>query len=109
MSNSVAVNAEQIQQWITDKHEVSRVEEELQSLGLDAASIEAHVKEFKRVKYAKQQYKGFIFLVTGAVMGFISCVLTMTNPIPELYFFILYGFTSASVLVICYGLYLVFE
>jgi hypothetical protein len=109
MSNTIAVNAEQIQYWIANKHEISRVQEELQTLGLDADSIEAHVNEFKKAKYAKQQYKGFIFLVTGAVMGFISCVLSMTNPIPELYFFILYGFTSASVLVICYGLYLVFE
>ncbi|MBL0105497.1 MAG: hypothetical protein IPP51_17960 [Bacteroidetes bacterium] len=109
MSNAITVNAEQIQQWVANKHEVSRVQEELHSLGLDAESIEAHIKEFKKAKYAKQQYKGFIFLVVGAVMGFISCVLSMTNPFPELYFFILYGFTSASVLVICYGLYLVFE
>ncbi|MBL0105512.1 MAG: hypothetical protein IPP51_18050 [Bacteroidetes bacterium] len=65
-------------------------------------------KSLRRQKYAKRSTKDSSSLSSGAVMGFISCVLSMTNPFPSL-LFILYGFTSASVLVICYGLYLVFE
>ena len=39
----------------------------------------------------------------------ISCVLSLTNPVPELYYAILYGFTSAAILVIFIGLYFIFE
>lgn len=52
---------------------------------------------------------GFTMLVAGAVLGFISCVLTLTNPVPSLYYWILYGVTSTAVLLISWGLYYVFE
>lgn len=68
-----------------------------------------HPEELKRVKNAKKQFTGFICLGTGAFLGFISCVLTLTNPIPELFNIILYGLTSVAILIICAGLYFVFE
>ena len=52
---------------------------------------------------------GFICLGIGAMTGFISCVLTLTNPVPELYNVILYGLTSVAVTIIFIGLYFVFE
>ena len=72
-------------------------------------NIAHHPEEFKRVKNAKIQFTGFICLGTGAFLGFISCVLTLTNPIPELFNIILYGLTSVAILIICAGLYFVFE
>lgn len=72
-------------------------------------NIAHHPEELKRAKNAKKQFTGFICLGTGAFLGFISCVLTLTNPIPELFNIILYGLTSVAILIICAGLYFVFE
>ncbi len=65
--------------------------------------------ESKKAKIAKRQTDGFILLAFGAVLGFISCVLTIINSIPSLYFWILYGLTSIAVILICAGLYYLFE
>ncbi|HRI40258.1 MAG: hypothetical protein KBA16_09495 [Bacteroidia bacterium] len=63
----------------------------------------------QRLKRAKQQNLGFILAGIGAVLGFISCVLTLWNPIPSIYDLVLYGLTSIAILVIFAGLYLIFE
>ncbi len=63
----------------------------------------------QRLKRAKQQNLGFILAGIGAVLGFISCVLTLWNPITSIYDLVLYGLTSIAILVIFAGLYLIFE
>jgi hypothetical protein len=57
----------------------------------------------------KRQTNGFICMGVGAFLGFISCMLTVINPVPALYYYILYGLTSISITIIFIGLYLVFE
>jgi len=52
---------------------------------------------------------GFLFAGLGAVIGFISCLLSIINPVPELYNVILFGLTSVAILLICLGLYFLFE
>ncbi|KYP16304.1 hypothetical protein [Flavihumibacter sp. CACIAM 22H1] len=58
---------------------------------------------------AKRQFAGFLLMGIGAFIGFISCVLSLLNPIPELYNLILYGLTSVAIVVALIGLYLVLE
>lgn len=57
----------------------------------------------------KKQFNGFFCMGLGAFLGFISCVLSLTNPIPELYNVILYGLTSIAILIIVVGMYFLFE
>ncbi|HRH67435.1 MAG TPA: hypothetical protein PLU53_14115 [Bacteroidia bacterium] len=109
MTNTYTVSPLKIQQWIADNFDAEKIQEELISLGCDSEVIEAHIKEFRKIKNAKRQSTGFTFLSTGALLGFISCVLSLVNPVPELYYWILYGFTSISVLCICIGLYYILE
>lgn len=109
MSNVTSVSPSIVQQWITDKLEPAKIQEELIALGYDTTAIETHLKEFNRIKSVKRAVTGFIFLFVGAFLGFISCLLTIINPVPELYYWILYGLTSIAVLIICTGLYFVFE
>ena len=109
MPNATTISPALIHQWIRDKFDVQRVKEELLSRDFDDDSIDAHVREFKRLKYAKRQTNGVIYLAGGAFLGFISCVLTLINPVPVLYNIILYGLTSISILVICLGLYYLLE
>lgn len=109
MSYTTTIDADIIQQWIATKTQPESIEKDLTVKGLDAESIKAYLKEFRRLKNAKRQFSGFFFSALGALLGFISCLLTIINPFPELYNVILFGLTSVAILVICYGLYLIFE
>lgn len=109
MSYTTSIEMATIQQWISAKLEPHAVEKELFAKGFDTESIAAHLKEYKRILNSKRQTNGFICLAVGAFMGFISCVLTLANPVPELYNVILYGLTSLAILIIFAGLYFLFE
>lgn len=106
---SYTVSASAMQQWMADKLDTQKIEEELLVLGLDEEAIAIHIKEFKKFKYAKRQLTGFICLGVGASLGFVSCLLSIINPVPELYYWFLYGLTSVAILVIFLGLYYVLE
>ena len=43
-----------VQQWIADKLEPVKIQEELIALGYDAVAIETHLKEFNRAKSVKR-------------------------------------------------------
>ncbi|MBK6838311.1 MAG: hypothetical protein IPG90_08565 [Bacteroidetes bacterium] len=109
MSNTHSVSIATIQQWIAEKRDTQLIEEELSAQGHDPVSIESCIREFKKIKYGRRQSTGFTFLAIGAVLGFISCLLSILNPIPDLYYVILYGLTSIAVLLICAGLYYLLE
>jgi hypothetical protein len=109
MSFTDDVNQSVIQRWMAEKLDNHKIQEELQVQGHDAASIEAHLYEFKKAKQAKRQHAGFIYMALGAFLGLVSCILSLTNPIPQLYYAILYGLTSVALLIIFLGFYYVFE
>ncbi|MBL0358632.1 MAG: hypothetical protein IPP72_18000 [Chitinophagaceae bacterium] len=109
MSYTATVDAATIQQWINAKLEPQAIEQELLVKGFDASAIASHLKEYRRLKNAKKQFTGFVCMAIGAFLGFISCVLTILNPVPELYNIILFGLTSLAILIIFLGLYFVFE
>ncbi len=109
MSNASTVNPTTIQQWVINNFDLKRVQQELQVLGLDSESMEAHIVEFKKALHKKRLITGFILIGAGAFMGFLSCVLSIINPVPSLYYWILYGFTSIAITVACWGMYYVLE
>lgn len=109
MSQSASLDLSAIKEWVLAKLEPHAVEEKLRERGLDPESIIAHIREYKRQCNAKKQFNGFLLLGIGGFLGFFSCVLSVINPIPELYNLILYGFTSVSLILIFAGLYCVFE
>jgi hypothetical protein len=45
----------------------------------------------------------------GAFLGFLSCVLTLSQAFPQFYDTILYGLTFVGVSIVVYGMYIVFE
>jgi len=109
MSQTLSINATVIQQWLDQKLDAQAIQNNLSTLGWDDETIVSHLREFKRMKYAKRRTTGFVYLALGAFLGFISCVLTLINPIPALYNLILFGLTSLAILIICLGLYYVLE
>ncbi len=109
MSYATIVNHTKVQQWVINNFDLQRVQQELHVLGLDSESMEAHIVAFKKALHKKRLITGFILLGAGAFMGFLSCVLSIVNPIPSLYYWILYGFTSIAITVACWGMYYVLE
>ena len=108
MNSSIPDNTA-IQKWIDENKSVDNILEELSASGLDEETISQYLREFRKLKYGNRQFTGFICLGLGAFLGFISCVLTIMNPVPELYNVILYGLTSVAIAIIIFGLYFVFQ
>lgn len=109
MQIASTIDQAEIQEWVSSRLSVQKVEEILKLKGLDPEIISLHLKEFNKQRYAIRRERGFICASIGAVLGFIGCVLAILNPLPELYYLGLYGFTSAAAILICVGLYLLFE
>lgn len=109
MPYTVPVNTNSIEQGVINKPDLQTVKAELLSKGTDAESISSHNSEYKRLKNSKRQFTGFCCTGLGAFLGFISCILSILNPVPELYNLILFGLTSVAILIVFYGLYCLFE
>ena len=109
MQISSTIDQAEIQQWISDKFSAQKIEELLQTRGLDRETISLHLREFHKQRYAIRRSKGFICASIGAVVGFFGCLLALLNPLPELYYLGLYGFTSLAAILVCAGLYFLFE
>jgi hypothetical protein len=109
MSYPVAVDQNLLKQWRADKFDVKAVEQTLLARGLDPESINIYLKAYQKFCVAQKQFVGFFLMSLGAVLGFVSCVLSLVNPIPSLYEVILYGFTSVAILLIVAGMYCLFE
>jgi hypothetical protein len=109
MSRTIPIDAAQLSQWAAEKLDHDTVRTALQSRGMDQDSINAYLAEYRKLRNAKKQFGGFLCCGIGAFLGFLGCVLSMVNPVPELYGFFLYCLTSIAILVIFAGLYLLFE
>ena len=103
------VDQAEIQQWISNKLSIQKIEELLQSKRLDPEIISLYIKEYNKQRCAIRRSKGFVFASIGAILGFIGCMLAILNPLPELYYIGLFGFTSLAAILICTGLYFLFE
>ncbi|HSF45326.1 MAG TPA: hypothetical protein VLA58_04925 [Chitinophagaceae bacterium] len=98
-----------LREWNLSSLEPRSIEAELLAKGMDAETVSAYVEAYKKFKIARKQFVGFFCMGLGAFLGFVSCVLTLVNPIPELYNLILFGLTSVAILIIVIGMYFLFE
>lgn len=98
-----------IQLWMNTKLEPAAVEEYLRQKGFSDEGIANYLDEYRKAKFAKRRFNGFFCAALGAFLGFLSCLLTIINPVPELYNLVLFGLTSVAILLICLGLYFLFE
>lgn len=103
------IDQQLVRQWMAARQTPEAIEAELTRMGYDSGMIGEYLLQFRKLGTAKRQMNGFLALGLGAFLGFVSCVLTLVNPVPSLYEVILYGLTSVAILIIFVGLYLVFE
>ena len=107
--NNNAITATTFQMWIKENLSPSAVEERLHGIGVEHNSVPEYVREFKKQKRANRMLTGFILMGVGGFIGFISCVLTLINPLPDMHDIFLYGGTSMAIIIAFIGLYFVIE
>ena len=109
MQESFTVNEAICRQVLSSHLAAEAVEASLLAKGIDADNMAAYLDAIKRMRYAKRRNTGFIFMAAGAFLGFLSCVLTITHALPNMFEFIFYGLTTIAVSMVVLGLYYVFE
>ena len=109
MNPASAIDTVLLQEWVDRKLSAEEVRKQLQEVGIDEEGITVYLREFRKLRCVKRHFTGFIILGIGSFMWLLSTLLSLTNPIPELFNVILYGFTSVALIVIFLGLYFIFE
>ena len=98
-----------MKEWMLLRPDVKMIEDKLEELGCTAEEITLQLNTYRQMQLEKRRFNGFVCLGVGAMLGFISCVLSILNPVPELYNVILFGFTSLAICILVLGLYFLFE
>ncbi len=98
-----------MKEWMLTRPDITLIEKELAAIGCTAEEIKLQVTAYRKLQHEKKQFNGFICVGVGAMTGFISCVLSILNPVPELYNIILFGLTSLAICIVMLGLYFLFE
>lgn len=109
MSDTIPLDPNILKQFLYENLSEKLIKERLFSLGFDEKMILRYLAELKKLKNAKRLTMGFVYLLSGGIVGLISCILAIVNPVPELHNWFLYGLTSVAILLACYGLYNIFE
>lgn len=109
MTVAANIDATLMHEWVAAKLDPDAVEKKLQEKGFTADEVKMYLKEFRKVRNARRLSAGMVYITIGSVVGCISTFLSIFNPIPELYYYILYGLTSVAVLILFWGLYFIFE
>lgn len=109
MQNLITSNPDFYERWKENNHTPDVIINELRQQGMDSLQIVEVLNFFKKKHNDEKQFTGFILTGIGAFIGFLSCVFTMLDLIPELRGFVLYGLTSIALLLIMVGLYYIFE
>jgi hypothetical protein len=85
------------------------IEQRLEEKGHDERFVKAFVKEAIKLRYSKRRSQWLTLILSGAVICFISFLLTITSSFSASAFpIVLYGLTSVGILVVFTGFMKVF-
>lgn len=85
------------------------IKNELHNKGYPLDQAEEILSLYKKKKLQERTQKGLWLIGIGLIIGFLSCVFTLMEFLPDLRNFILYGLTSIAILFVIIGGYFVFE
>jgi hypothetical protein len=80
MPDQISVDHSVLQGWHQAKMSMDMIKEQLHLKGFDETSISHYLKEYKKIRNKEKQIVGFVYMAIGAVLGFVSCVLSIINP-----------------------------
>lgn len=109
MTEQLTLDHALIQQWIAGNLSEEAVIAQIESTGLSPAIMDLYLQGFKKMRDEKRYKNGMALIISGAILGFFSCVASLCNIAPEYCTLILVGLTSVSLVLVFIGLYLVFE
>ena len=90
------LQTELFKKWTSGNFSEEKITEELLLKGFDTQQISDLLIQFKKERNDERQKIGFIITALGAFFGFLSCVFTMLDLIPEWRGFMLYGLDHHS-------------
>lgn len=85
------------------------VQEELNNQGFSLEEITSMLEDYNRYRIARRNTMGWTLMGLGGLLGLVSCIFTMLDPMPVIRGFFMYGLTSLAVVMALYGCYLVME
>lgn len=95
--------------WDHQQISLEAIKNELTSKGYSSDQLEEILSLYKKKKLQERTQKGLWLIGIGLIIGFLSCVFTLMELLPDLRNFILYGLTSIAILFVIIGGYFVFE
>lgn len=99
---------EHAKDWIANGYTNKEIEKELLGLGIAEADVPAMMKEIVRMRNARNTSIGLVYVLIGAVICLVSCVLTIMLPQSNTTL-VLYGLTTAGIIVAFIGLMRIFN
>ncbi len=109
MGETLKIEKTKLNSWLLNNVSHETIEKELIKEGISSDYIAEYLNAYKKLKIEKRQTTAFIFLVSGALMGFLSFLFAITNVFPEFHSINLYGGTALAGIIIFIGLYFLFE
>lgn len=95
--------------WMQNKYSEEQITNDLEQQGFIREHITELLHQYKKHKLNIRTKNGFILIAIGSFLGFISCVCTVYEIMPEFRNIILYGLTTLGISMATLGGYLVFE
>lgn len=93
-------------QWLQKGLNNKQVEAELLQLGIEERNIPEMLREFTKMRNARNTTIGLYFIMAGALLCLVSCILTLAFASATA--LILYGLTSVGVIIVFIGLARIF-
>jgi len=109
MAETITIDDAVCRQVLSSKTAAESIEQELYKMGIQAEHIAEYLKAIRKIRNAKRQSTGFVCMAAGAFLGFLSCVLTITHALPDMFDFVFYGLSTIAVCIVVLGLYYIFE
>ena len=109
MPYTSTIPMEQLDSWLHEQKSLKFVKDQLELSGMPLELQNEMYQQYRKMRTAKRQWRGFVCLGIGAFLGFFSCFLTLIEAFPSLNSLILYGITGVGVCIIFNGLYNIFE
>lgn len=109
MSGDHTTQASFIDAWLAQNLSIEEARIELNKQFSSEEDVLYHLNYFKKKRQELRSRKGLFFMIVGALLGFISCVLTLTDIFPDMRELIMVGLTTLAISIAVLGCYFVFE
>jgi hypothetical protein len=99
----------EIQRQLSRGLKQQQIEAELMAVGHEEYFVKQIISEAVKLRNAQNRMQALIFILAGAAVCLLSCVLTMTASLSEGSFsLVLYGLTTVGILLVFAGLVKIF-